>query len=464
MPAYTLAVEQLMQQYYRTVMDVSLLNEMLLQLFREAILTAERAAACRSIARFQIRNDYLEAVSEEVFARYPSALLELFVLLQQHPELRGVRAETIRAVGPHLWLIDEEFRQNPRHHRLFLEILCAPVGVTHELRRMNTYGVLGRYIPAFGRVVGRMQYDLFHAYTVDAHTLFVVSNLRRFAIPKLQPRVPDASSQIMQSLPRQELAYLAALFHDIAKGRGGDHSELGAVDAEAFCLEQGLGRYEARLVAWLVRNHLILSITSQKKDISDPQIIHEFARRSAIRRTSTTCTCSPSRTCAAPTRSCGTPGRRRCSRSSTSAPSARCAAASRRPSIQRRPGARDPGRRARNCLLGHGIAEEAIVRAWSRFTAGATSCSIRPRRSPGTRACWPSATAASDEPLVALEPQERARHHRRAHLHAARAATALRAPRRCSTSWASTSSMRASPRPATASASICTTCSRTTAR
>jgi [protein-PII] uridylyltransferase len=201
----------------------------------------------------------------------------MFVLLQQHPELRGVRAETIRLIGTHVGLIDEEFRQNPRHHRLFMEILCAPVGVTHELRRMNLYGVLGRYIPAFGRIVGRMQYDLFHAYTVDAHTLFVVSNLRRLAMPKFNDEFP-ALSQIMQSLPRQEIAYLAALFHDIAKGRGGDHSELGAVDAEAFCLEQGLGRYEARLVAWLVKNHLILSITSQKKDISDPDIIHDFAR------------------------------------------------------------------------------------------------------------------------------------------------------------------------------------------
>ena len=275
--SFTLAVEQLMQKYYRTVMDVSLLNEMLLQLFREAILTQSGPPVALN-ARFQIRNDYLEVTHREVFARYPSALLELFVLLQQHPELRGVRAETIRLIGTHVWLIDEEFRQNPRHHRLFMEILCAPVGVTHELRRMNLYGVLGRYIPSFGRVVGRMQYDLFHAYTVDAHTLFVVSNLRRFAMPKFNDEFP-ALSQIMQSLPRQEIAYLAALFHDIAKGRGGDHSELGAVDAEAFCLEQGLGRYEARLVAWLVRNHLILSITAQKKDISDPDIIHGFARR-----------------------------------------------------------------------------------------------------------------------------------------------------------------------------------------
>jgi [protein-PII] uridylyltransferase len=274
--SFTLAVEQLMQKYYRTVMDVSLLNEMLLQLFREAILTQSRPPVPIN-PRFQIRNDYLEVTHPEVFARYPSALLELFVLLQQHPELHGVRAETIRLIGSHVALIDEEFRQNPRHHRLFMEILCAPVGVTHELRRMNLYGVLGRYIPSFGRVVGRMQYDLFHAYTVDAHTLFVVSNLRRFAIPKYNHEFPMLS-QIMQSLPRQELAYLAALFHDIAKGRGGDHSELGAVDAEAFCLEQGLGRYEARLVAWLVRNHLILSITSQKKDISDPDIIRDFAR------------------------------------------------------------------------------------------------------------------------------------------------------------------------------------------
>jgi [protein-PII] uridylyltransferase len=274
--SFTLAVEQLMQKYYRTVMDVSLLNEMLLQLFREAILT-QSGPPVPINARFQIRNDYLEVAHPEVFARYPSALLELFVLLQQHPELRGVRAETIRLIGTHVSLIDEEFRQNPRHHRLFMEILCAPVGVTHEMRRMNLYGVLGRYIPAFGRVVGRMQYDLFHAYTVDAHTLFVVSNLRRLAMPKFNDEFPNLS-QIMQSLPRQEIAYLAALFHDIAKGRGGDHSELGAVDAEAFCLEQGLGRYEARLVAWLVRNHLILSITSQKKDISDPDIIHGFAR------------------------------------------------------------------------------------------------------------------------------------------------------------------------------------------
>lgn len=275
--SYTLAVEQLMQRYYRTVMDVMLLNELLLQMFREAILTETEPPRPLN-PRFQVRSGSLEAVSDDTFARAPSALLEMFQLLQQHPEIKGVRASTMRAVARSLWLIDEEFRQNPRHHRLFVDILRAPVGVTHELRRMNTYGVLGRYIPAFGRIVGRMQYDLFHAYTVDAHTLFVVSNLRRLAISRYDHELPELS-RIMQQLPKPEIVYLAALFHDIAKGRGGDHSELGSVDAEAFCLEQGLSRYDARLVAWLVRNHLELSITAQKQDIGDPQVINAFAKR-----------------------------------------------------------------------------------------------------------------------------------------------------------------------------------------
>jgi len=274
---FTLAVEQFMQRYYRTVMFVSLTNELLLQHFREAILATGDAPPVPMTPRFQEREEYLEVTSQDVFVRNPSALLELFVVLQNNPQLRGVRAETIRLVTRHLWLIDEEFRQNPRNHRLFLEVLRAPAGVTHELRRMNLYGVLGRYIPAFGRIVGRMQYDLFHAYTVDAHTLFVVSNLRRLALDRYDHELPRLS-QIFRGLPKPEIAYLAALFHDIAKGRGGDHSELGAVDAEAFCLEQGLSRYDARVVAWLVRNHLMLSMTAQKKDIADPKVVNEFAR------------------------------------------------------------------------------------------------------------------------------------------------------------------------------------------
>ena len=273
---HTLAVEQLMQRYYRTVMELSRLNEMLLQQFEEAILMDPEAASHPINARFQLKNGYLQTTNDDVFQHQPSALLELFLLLQQHDDIRGVSAYTIRLIRRNLHLIDEEFRQNPRNHRFFMAILKAPTGVTHELRRMNLYGVLGLYIPSFGRIVGRMQYDLFHAYTVDQHTLFVVSNLRRFALSRFDHEYPHCSP-LMQSFEKPEIVYLAGLFHDIAKGRGGDHSELGAVDAEEFCLEHGMSQYDARTVAWLVRHHLVLSMTAQKKDISDPDAINDFA-------------------------------------------------------------------------------------------------------------------------------------------------------------------------------------------
>jgi [protein-PII] uridylyltransferase len=274
--SYTLAVEQLMQRYYRTVMELSRLNEMLLQQFEEAILMDPDAEPETIGPRFQVKNGFLQTTGADVFAREPSALLELFLLLQQREDIRGVSAYTVRLIRRNLHLIDEAFRQDPRNHRLFLSILRAPAGVTHELRRMNLYGVLGLYIPSFGRIVGRMQYDLFHAYTVDQHTLFVVSNLRRFALSRFDHEQPHCS-RLMQAFEKPEIIYLAGLFHDIAKGRGGDHSELGAVDAEAFCLEHGLSQYDSRTVSWLVRHHLVLSMTAQKKDISDPEVINEFA-------------------------------------------------------------------------------------------------------------------------------------------------------------------------------------------
>jgi [protein-PII] uridylyltransferase len=250
---------------------------MLLQLFEDAILVDPDAPITPMGPYFQARNGYLQAVTADVFVEDPPALLEIFLLLEENLDLKGVDARTIALIKQHVWLIDEEFRQNPRNHRLFLNILRAPQGVTRTLRRMNTYGVLGLYIPAFGRIVGRMQYDLFHAYTVDAHTLFVVENLRRASLSRFDDEHPNCS-RVMQSLPKPEIAYLGGLFHDIAKGRGGDHSRLGAVDAEAFCLEHGMSRYDARLVAWLVQHHLLLSMTAQKKDLNDPRVISEFAQ------------------------------------------------------------------------------------------------------------------------------------------------------------------------------------------
>ncbi len=272
---HTLAVEQMMQRYYRTVLKQSRMNEMLLQLFEEAILTDTPVTQPLN-ERFNLVNGNVDLIDTTLFDREPGAILELFFMVQQDQAIRGVTARTIRAVRRARHLIDDDFRADENNKKMFLRIMDAKAGVTHELRRMNRYGVLGLYIPAFGRIVGRMQYDLFHAYTVDAHTLFVVSNLRRFALSRFNTEYPYCS-QIMQNTPRPLIVYLAGLFHDIAKGRGGDHSELGAVDAHAFCIDHGMSAYDARLVAWLVRHHLELSITAQKKDVNDPLVINEFA-------------------------------------------------------------------------------------------------------------------------------------------------------------------------------------------
>ncbi|MFO8152404.1 [protein-PII] uridylyltransferase [Thioalkalivibrio sp.] len=274
-----LGVEQFMQRYFRTICELQRLNELLLQHFNEALLEdpASLQEPKRIHQRFQVRGGYLELVHDQVFMIYPPALLEVFHLIQTHPEILGIRASTIRLIRAHLHLIDGQFRRNPVCRRLFMTILRAPQGVTTELRRMNRFGVLGAYIPAFGRIIGRMQYDLFHAFTVDEHTLNVVRNARRLFIPDFHHELPLASD-IAARIERPERLILGALFHDIAKGRGGDHSELGALDALHFCQHHGLGDEDSALVSWLVRSHLLMSLTAQRRDISDPEVVLGFAR------------------------------------------------------------------------------------------------------------------------------------------------------------------------------------------
>ena len=273
------AVEHFMKDYYVTITELSRLNEMLLQLFQEVLLHAEDSSVPQPLnRRFQIRKSFLEATDPSVFKRYPFALLEVFLLLQQHPEIGGVRATTVRLMRDHRYLIDDKFRNDLRNRSLFMEILRQPRGITHELRRMHRYGILAAYIPAFARIAGLMQFDLFHVYTVDEHSLMVLRNLRRFSVPEFAHEVPFCS-KLAQQIPRQELLYLGGLFHDIAKGRGGDHSKLGADEALQFCLHHGLSNYDARLVAWLVRQHLIMSSTAQRQDISDPEVVTNFAKQ-----------------------------------------------------------------------------------------------------------------------------------------------------------------------------------------
>ena len=272
-----LAVEQFMQDHYRRVVEVQRLNEMLLQLFEEAILLNNRLGEPVAInRRFQARSGYLEVVNSGIFARYPLAMLEIFLILQQRPNLIGVRASTIRLMRAHRHLIDDRFRRDIRARALFIEIFREHDGLTHATRRMHRYGILSRYLPAFHAVTGLMQFDLFHVYTVDQHILMVIRNMRRFALAK-HANECTRCNEVYSRVPKPELLYLAGLFHDIAKGRGGDHSELGAVDAREFCLQHALSDYDADLVAWLVRNHLVMSHTAQHRDIDDPDVIQAFA-------------------------------------------------------------------------------------------------------------------------------------------------------------------------------------------
>ncbi len=274
-----LAVEQFMQVYYRWAMQLRLLNEILMQHFDDAILQACKPETVLNInTRFRVRNGYIEAANAKVFEKKPSALLEIFAILARREAISGVRASTIRLIRQSVHLIDDEFRTAARNNALFMQLLRSQNKVARQLRRMNRYGVLGAYLPEFGRIVGQMQHDLFHIYTVDAHTLKVIKNMRRFGYPEAAEHFPVAA-RVVNRLPKIELLYVAGLYHDIAKGRGGNHSELGAEDVRLFCEQHGCSKTDTDLVVWLVENHLVMSSVAQRQDILDPDVIHRFAHR-----------------------------------------------------------------------------------------------------------------------------------------------------------------------------------------
>lgn len=272
-----MAVEQFMQQYYRWALSLGELNDVLMQHFDETILRASEEENIEQLnERFQVHNGHIEAIHDQVFLQQPSALLEIFVLLAQNKHIDGVRASTIRLIRDHRNLIDDAFRNDQVNIHNFMHVLRSPQKVALQLRRMLRFGVLGKYLPEFGAIVGQMQHDLFHIYSVDAHTMEVVKNMRRFHYREYEERFPIAS-RIVKRLPKIELLYIAGLYHDIAKGRGGDHSTLGIVDARKFCERHELGKWDTNLVCWLVKNHLLMSAVAQRQDISDPDIINKFA-------------------------------------------------------------------------------------------------------------------------------------------------------------------------------------------
>lgn len=270
------ASEYLMQRYYWAAKAVTQLNTILLQNI-EAVLFPLPHQAQAINERFNEVNGLIDIADEEVFEKKPSAMLEVFLLLSQHANLKGMTAKTLRALWHARNLIDAEFRHDIFNRATFLQILQSPRGITHVLRSMNQTSILGRYLPNFRRIVGQMQHDLFHAYTVDQHILMVVRNLRRFTMTEHAHEYPFCS-QLMANFNQPWVLYIAALFHDIAKGRNGDHSTLGMADARKFCYDHGISRDNTELVIFLVQQHLTMSQVAQKQDLSDPDVIQHFAK------------------------------------------------------------------------------------------------------------------------------------------------------------------------------------------
>lgn len=268
------ASEYLMQRYYWAAKAVTQLNTILLQNI-EAKLFPHPSVAQVVNERFNEVNGFIDINSDDLFETSPSAMLEVFLLLAQHNELKGMTARTLRALWHARFLIDAGFRHDIFNRALFLQILQSPQGITHALRHMNQMSILGRYLPNFRRIIGQMQHDLFHAYTVDQHILMVVRNLRRFTMTEHAHEYPFCS-QLMANFTQPWVLYIGALFHDIAKGRHGDHSVLGMADAKRFCHDHGISKANSELIVFLVKNHLTMSHVAQKQDLSDPEVIQGF--------------------------------------------------------------------------------------------------------------------------------------------------------------------------------------------
>ncbi|GGP24532.1 [protein-PII] uridylyltransferase [Silvimonas amylolytica] len=270
------ASEQLMAQYYLAARIVSQLTPLLVRALRTQIFSQIGVEVTPLNERFQLRGPVLEITRPDVFQQDPSAILELFLVFEQENYAADIAPETLRALWHARSRIDDEFRANPRNKELFIDLFRQPAGLTRIMRRMNQYGVLGRYIPEFGKIVGRMQHDLFHVYTVDEHTLMVLRNVRRFAVAAFTHEYPFCS-RLIAEFDRPETLYIAALFHDIGKGRGGDHSELGEKIAADFCNEHPIDPEDRKLIPWLVKHHLVMSSFAQKRDVYDPEVVEEFA-------------------------------------------------------------------------------------------------------------------------------------------------------------------------------------------
>ena len=269
--------EALMKRYYWAAKAVAQLNQILLLNIEERLSPATRQP--RSInERFADKAGMLEVASDDLYVCNPHAILETFLLYESTVGIKGLSSRTLRALYNARGVMTAKFRNDPINRHTFLQILQQPEGITHAMRLMNQTSVLGRYLWVFRKIVGQMQHDLFHAYTVDQHILMVLRNVRRFFMAEYSHEYPMCS-QLAAGWDKPWILYIAALFHDIAKGRGGDHSELGCKDVRVFCRQHGIANDDAKLAEFLVSEHLTMSRIAQKEDLSDPEVITAFAKR-----------------------------------------------------------------------------------------------------------------------------------------------------------------------------------------
>ena len=272
-----LGVEQFMQEFYRAAIAIERLGEQFLQRCEEALEGGtQMSAPVRLNVDFIAVGGRLDCDPADLLRQRPAALIDLFRVWIEHPQITALRADLVRRIHEALDVVGADLPHDDEVNAAFAKLLRKGAPAVEAIARMNHYGVLAHYLPAFGRVVGRMQYDLFHAYTVDEHTMRVLRNVARFAEPE-DSREFALGHELWSRIAKPELLLLAAIFHDIAKGRGGDHSELGEAEAREFCARLQLSRADTDLVAWLVRWHLLMSVTAQRQDITNPDVVHRFA-------------------------------------------------------------------------------------------------------------------------------------------------------------------------------------------
>ena len=271
-------IEQMMKQFYQTVRHVQELNEMLLQLFDEAILGHIAMDVRNLTPEFRLRGTLIDVIDPALFIRQPAAILRLFYHIAQHTEITGIYSSTLRLLRDARRDLPGFLCDDPQCRRFFMMLMRHHQAGGLALTLMHRYGILAAYLPQWQSIVGQMQFDMFHAYPVDEHTHRLLKNIYRFHHGDGKRSHP-LCFDICNRMRKPDLLNIAALFHDIAKGRGGDHSELGALDAEAFCELHQLSPADSHLVIWLVRQHLLMSVTAQRRDIYDIEVISEFANQ-----------------------------------------------------------------------------------------------------------------------------------------------------------------------------------------